>query len=322
MGPRIVPLAAVMPRMPHVDTFKPAGVCLPCGIGCHNDTLAACQVSFELRPDQRPLVGNARQPFLIPPAAHPERNAVHPFSQKRRHIVGEIERPFVELRHRRRQRRIIDSLTVHIQLVITEGVYVNARVCGLFSQFKGLPQPRGLRIPLRGVHADIGPLPIAGVQQAHAPRRSLAPRAFTAISVPDLHLPIAPLPGRQRLARVCDQHTLRGVNLPAVPEIALLSRQHLRRGRHQNPIRRLSRAALVRFDNPAQPGRFRVYPEGILQVFAAQPAHNYALLPLASPRRAYCPDNSQRYNHHAKSQHVSTSCVLRASPRSTLCPNK
>ena len=96
-------------------------------------------------------------------------------------------------------------------------------------------QPLGLGFG-HGRGGNPARLPLLGIQQRHAPRGGLGPRAFLAVLVPNLHLPKRLLPGSQRLARIRDIQRLVSLDPSAVPEIALIGRQLLRGRGDKNAI--------------------------------------------------------------------------------------
>ena len=115
-----------------------------------------------------------------------------------------------------------------------------------------------------------GVVPIGRRQQAHAPGCGAAPRRRPPRLVPHADLPVAARATGERPAGVL--HVQRGIrtHLAAVPQIALIRGQLVRRRRHQHPIGGLYLRALPGAHDPAQPRSHRVDAQRIDQVLAAQ----------------------------------------------------
>ena len=112
--------------------------------------------------------------------------------------------------------------------------------------------------------------PVRRLEQAHLPLRHRTPRAGLTVTVPSAHFPKAAFPRNQGLPGIYDLGALIGVQLAAVPEIAVIGVEQLGRGCHQHLVRCLPFGALVRSQQPAQTRTAGINAERVRQVLAPQ----------------------------------------------------
>ena len=109
------------------------------------------------------------------------------------------------------------------------------------------PSARGK--PLGG---DPNALPILRSQQPHSPSRGSAPCRELVVRIPNAHLPKALDSRTQGFPRVRHAHGLIGRDATAVPQIALVVGQFLRRGGNEDLTGRLLLPPLVGFELPGK----------------------------------------------------------------------
>ncbi|OQC22858.1 MAG: hypothetical protein BWX70_03004 [Verrucomicrobia bacterium ADurb.Bin070] len=147
-------------------------------------------------------------------------------------------------------------------------------------QRRGVTGPDPLRagqIAVRargGICADPAGVPVARTHHTHDPASRRTPGGWrVALVVPGAHLPIAALRGRERRAGVNHIQRLVGDHAAAVPEVALVVTQPLRRGGHQNLVGGLAQAArrtACGSQLPAQARGRMVKPHWIVQIIDCQ----------------------------------------------------
>ncbi len=135
------------------------------------------------------------------------------------HVVGDIDDPPIESRVAGIEHVIADLLPVEVELGVADARDVNAsRADGLADAERAAQVRRRRRRRDELFYpADPFAFPVGGVEQAHVPRRGIAPRGSVIVRVPDPHLPRHVLARNERLSRVGNVRLLAGDELAGVP---------------------------------------------------------------------------------------------------------
>ena len=266
----------------------------PTRIGSQCPSLAV-DISLDLRPNMRHGGGHSACSGICPrgpSAPHPQPDRIATGLQEASDIVGIVKNLLRVVGDCWSEHIGADFLSVDIQLCVTGDIDGDKCVLGHGGEVERFPHPRReIQVFTRKTDPLSNPTRrcrrIGRLEDPHTPKRRLAPCSdclFFRFPVcafqfffPHAHLPVAKHTRGERLSLIIDMSALIRDHLAAVPQVARVLLQQIRRTRDEDLVSGLFdssfRFQVSRFPFPTQPRLRGIDCERIHTKFAAKFSH-------------------------------------------------